>query len=228
MDIAFWARNAFTAVHLVHASPNFVPLHGVQTLPSARKCSASHATTPLCVSAAAPAVAAHVPSVRRVVPSQMSHDAPSRHAAHPSWHAPHDSCCAKCPAPHFTTRLARATIASLGSPAPHVAPDRSASSAHRMRVAALTRQRRRQSITVPRVPLFFFWIVYNNYNKESFWKSNSEPNGTARAKNTIPAGKKGVKSHGSGFLIWKAFTRGKTFSSGNKLKTRFYCVFGKS
>ena len=77
-------------------------------------------------------------------------------------------------------------------------------------------------------PSFLFWIVYNNYNKESFWKSNSEPNGTARAKNTIPAGKKGVKSQESGFLIWKAVTRGNSFSSGNILKTRFYCVFGSS
>ena len=77
-------------------------------------------------------------------------------------------------------------------------------------------------------PSFLVSMVHNNLNKESFEKPNREPNGTARGENTIPAGKKGVKSHGSGFLIWKAFTRGKSFSGGNKLKTRFYCVFGSS
>ena len=79
-----------------------------------------------------------------------------------------------------------------------------------------------------RGPSFLVWMVHNNLNRESFEKPNGEPNGTARGENTIPAGKKGVKSHGSGFLIWKAFTRGKTFSSGNILKTLFYCVFGSS
>ena len=67
-------------------------------------------------------------------------------------------------------------------------------------------------------PSFLVSMVHNNLNRKSFENQNREPNGTARAKNTIPAGKKGVKSHGSGFLIWKAFTRGKTFSGGNKLK----------
>ena len=79
-----------------------------------------------------------------------------------------------------------------------------------------------------RGPSFLVSIVHNNLNKESFENPNGEPNGTARGENTIPAGKKGVKSHGSGFLIWKAFTRGITFSSGNQLKTLFYCVFGSS
>ena len=56
-----------------------------------------------------------------------------------------------------------------------------------------------------RGPSFLVWMVHNNLNKESFENPNGEPNGTARGENTIPAGKKGVKSHGSGFLIWKAF-----------------------
>ena len=59
-------------------------------------------------------------------------------------------------------------------------------------------------------PSFLVWMVHNNLNKESFEKPNREPSGT-RGENTIPAGKKGVKSHGLVFLIWKAFARGNFF-----------------
>ena len=118
-----------SAAPVVHASPNFVPLHGMQSLSPPWKCAAPHTATPLCVPQRGPSQ--HTP----VMTSQMSEDIPSRHAARPSWHAPHVPGWTKCPAPHFTTRLPVASSASVGSPAPHVAPDRRASSAHRMCVA---------------------------------------------------------------------------------------------
>ena len=77
--------------------------------------------------------------------SQVLHDFPSRHAAQPSWQAPLVSLLAKFPAPHFTARLAGASSASSGSPASHVAPVRSASSAHRTRVAVLRDDAHNQS-----------------------------------------------------------------------------------